>query len=281
MRQKLSAVILSLNEEENISGCLESLKGWVDEIIVCDSFSCDRTVEIAREYTDRVLEHEYTAAGIARNWVIPQASHEWVFVIDCDERVTPELKKELLDILEKGGRGHNGYEIRRETEFFGAMIKHCGWEKEYVTRLFRRDLGRYDERQVHAAIHVEGTTGQIDAPLLHYCYRDWAEYIEILHRYSTWGALELKKQGRKPCWTDMVGRPIIRFFKMFFVRLGFLEGKRGFVLCSLAMFSVFMKYTKLWNMCRLEKLEAGGVKQEPEGKLMRISPCMQAEEEEK
>lgn len=281
MRQKLSAAILSFNEEENIRECLESLKGWVDEIIVCDSFSSDRTVEIAREYTDRVLEHEYKAAGIARNWVIPQASHPWVLVIDCDEQVTPELKTELIDILGKDGRGFDGYEIRRQTEFFGKMIKRCGWGREYVMRLFRRDVGRYDERQVHAAIHVEGATGRIESPLLHYCYRDWSEYVEIFQRYSTWGALELKKKGRKPRWTDMAGRPIIRFFKMFFVRLGFLEGKRGFVLCSLAMFSVFMKYAKLWNMYRVETLEAAGGKQPPEGKLVRISPCMQADKEKR
>ncbi len=252
---KLTVIVTCKNEEKNIRSCLETVK-WADELMVVDSGSTDRTLEIVREYTDRILEHEYINAATQRNWAIPQAAHEWVFIVDSDERVTPELQAEICALM-AGTPEHDGYRIRRRNWFFGVEMPHCGWERDTVLRLFRRGAGRYEDRHVHADMVVDGTVGHLENSFEHRPYRSFDNYLEKFGRYTTWSALDLRARGKRPTFRNLVGRPFFRFFKMFVLRQGFRSGLAGFILSGLAAGSVFMKYAKLWVILRAEAGEEG------------------------
>lgn len=246
MTAKVSALVPTFNEEENLRDCLDSLR-WADEIFVVDSFSQDRTLEIAREFSARVAQHEYLNSAAQKNWAIPQAAHPWVLLVDADERVPQELQKEIRGILEEGPR-FDGYWIRRANHFLGRRMKHCGWETDKVIRLFRRDAARYQEREVHAEITLPGPLPVLRNPLLHYSFRSFRQYWRKMQLYSDWGASQLHREGKRAGWISIALRPIIRFLKMYVLRLGFLDGMHGLVLCTLAAFTVFLKYAKLWEL---------------------------------
>jgi glycosyltransferase involved in cell wall biosynthesis len=245
MRTKLSILIPAFNEEINIRECLESVQ-WADEVMVVDSFSTDRTLEIARPLCHRIIQREYGNSASQKNWAIPQAAHEWVMIVDSDERVTPQLQAEIEGLL-KGGPDGNGYYIRRLNHFWGKPVRHCGWERDKVLRLFKRDMGRYLDREVHADVIIEGPVRTLDSYLLHYTYRSFEQYFKKFHRYTNWGADECIKRGKELRWHHLLLHPPFRFFKMYLLQKGFLDGLAGIILCGLASFSVFMKYARLWE----------------------------------
>lgn len=253
---KLTVIIPCKNEELNIRACLESVK-WADEIFVVDSGSTDRTLEIAREFTERVVSHEYINSATQKNWAIPQATHEWVMIIDCDEQATPTLQAEIQELL-KTPPPLDGYRMARKNYFFRKEIKHCGWDSDAPLRLFKRDLGRYADKHVHADIMIDSArTGLLAGQLIHHTYRSFDQYLETFGRYTTWSALDLKERGRTASLIGLVGRPSWRFFRMYILRRGFLDGKAGLILCTLAAFNVWMRYAKLWLMQRVEAGEDG------------------------
>lgn len=253
---KLTVLVPCFNNEDIIKDCLESVK-WADEIYVVDSGSTDRTREIALEYTDRIVVHEYVNSATQKNWAIPLCSNEWVMVIDTDERATPELQKEIQELF-KNDPPHDGYYIDRQNHFFGIPILTCGWERDDVLRLFKRNLSRYQDRHVHADVVVEGgNIGRLNGKLLHYTYKSFDQYLEKFGRYTTWSAKDLLKNGKKPTVANLLFRPMFRFFKMFVLRKGFKDGVAGLILCGLAAMSVFMKYAKLWGMLLEEKNKNG------------------------
>lgn len=253
---KLTVIVPCKNEERNIRDCLETVK-WADEIFVVDSGSTDRTMEIAREYTSRVVSHAYVNSATQKNWAIPQASHEWVLVIDCDERATPELQEEIRRLMQ-AEPSMDGYRIFRKNWFFGKKIDHCGWDGDDVLRLFRRDAGRYEDKHVHANVMIpSGKVGVLGGTLEHHTYYSFDQYLENFTRYTTWGALDLKKRGKRPTVWNLTARPLWRFFRQFVLRRGFQDGLPGLILCGLAAFNVFMKYAKLWAILRAERGEKG------------------------
>jgi glycosyltransferase involved in cell wall biosynthesis len=246
MTEKITALVPTLDEEENLRDCLASV-AWADEIFVVDSGSADRTLEIAREFGARVVQHEYVNSAAQKNWAIPQAAHAWVLLVDADERVTPELRDEIRGILAREEK-FDGYWIRRANHFLGRRMNHCGWETDKVIRLFHRDKGRYQEREVHAEIDLPGPLPILRHPLLHYSFRSFRQYWRKMQLYSDWGASQLHKEGKRSGWVSIGLRPPLRFLKMYVARLGFLDGIHGLVLCMLAAFSVFLKYAKLWEL---------------------------------
>ena len=245
MRKPLSILIPTFNEEQNIRDCLESVK-WADEIFVVDSFSQDGTLDICREYTDRIVQHEYVNSATQKNWAIPQTAHEWVMIVDADERVSPELVESIEEVLENPAM-YDAFYVKRESFFLDKLIKHAGWERDYVLRLFNKTRGRYQDREVHACIEVEGAQGYLKGPLWHYTYRSLDQYFEKFNRYTRWAAGDLETAGRHATWTNLALRPFMRFLKMSILRRGFLDGTHGLVLSMLAAFSVFMKYARLWE----------------------------------
>ncbi len=252
----LTVLVPCKNEEANLQACLDTVS-WADELFVVDSGSTDRSREIAREYTDRVVEHPYVNSATQKNWAIPQARHEWVLVIDCDERASPELQQEIQALL-AGTPDQDGYVIRRQNWFFGKPIRHCGWDADDVLRLFKRDFGRYEDKHVHANVIVStGRVGRLQGRLAHHTYRSFDQYLEKFGRYTTWGALDLRDRGKHATPWDLATRPAFRFVRQYVLRQGFRDGTAGLILCGLAAFNVFVKYAKLWAIRRAEAGEPG------------------------
>jgi glycosyltransferase involved in cell wall biosynthesis len=266
-RRPLTALIPTYNEETTLRACLESVR-FADEVLVVDSFSTDATLDIARAFGARILQHEYVYSARQKNWAIPRATHEWVLLVDADERVTPELRDEMLQVLHDGPRC-DGYWIRRRNHFLGRPMRHCGWDRDTVIRLFRRDAARYQDRRVHAEIDLPGPLPTLRHPLNHFTFRSFGQYWRKLQLYSEWGAAQLFAEGRRAGALDILGRPLTRFLKMYLLRLGFLEGRHGLVLSMLAAFSVYLKYARLWEMEMLESSRDVPPRVEAAGPLVR------------
>ncbi len=251
---QLSVVIITFNEEDNIRACLESVK-WADEIVVVDSNSIDKTIEICREYTDKVYVEEWRGYGRQKNLAIERASHPWILNIDADERVTTELKIEMAGVLGKDRGEIDGYYMPRKNFFLGRWIRYCGWYPDYNLRLFRNGKGFFNEREVHESLKIEGKTAYLMHPIEHYTYRSISEYLQRMDRYSGLAAQEMFRAGRRAGFLDLLIRPELTFLKMYLLKMGFLEGYRGLILSCLYTAYTFSKYARLWEM--------GEVKDEP------------------
>ncbi|HBG46959.1 MAG TPA: glycosyltransferase family 2 protein [Deltaproteobacteria bacterium] len=241
---RLTVTIIALNEEANIRGCLESVK-WADEIIVSDSGSDDRTVDICREYGARVFNDEWLGFGRQKNLAGDRASGDWILNIDADERVTPGLKEEILEAMAGGAKG---YYVPRKNYFGDRWIRHCGWWPDYNLRLYRKGSGRFTDRYVHERVEVKGPTAKLKSPLEHRTYKDVSDYLGRMERYSTLAAEEMLNQGRNAGITDILLRPSFTFFKMYVLRRGFLDGTAGVILSILYASYTLAKYAKLWEM---------------------------------
>lgn len=245
----LSVVIITLNEEENIGGCLQSV-AWADEIVVVDSGSTDRTVDICRKYTDKVFVEGWKGYGRQKNLAIERVKGGWILNVDADERVTPGLREEIEDVLRGKRSGYDGFYIPRKNFFMGRWIKRCGWYPDYTLRLFKKGKGCFNERKVHEAVRVEGDTGYLKHPLEHYTYKGVSDYLRRMERYSSLAAEEMLKEGKKTGLFDLLIRPGLTFLKMYLLKLGFLEGYRGLILSGLYASYTFSKYARLWEMGR-------------------------------
>lgn len=246
---RISVIIITLNEERNITACLESVT-WADEIIVLDSGSTDRTVELARRFTQSVHNVEWKGYGSTRNIGLDRATGEWVLWLDADERVPADLAEEIRAVVRQDNPACTGYDVARRAFFLGKWIRHCGWYPGRVVRLFRRGRARFNDSRVHEQIVVEGDIGRLHNDLLHYTDRDLEHYFRKFNRYTTLAAQDLHANGKTANVLDMVFRPPFMFFKMYVLRLGCLDGVHGFVLCVVSSAYVFAKYAKLWELSR-------------------------------
>ena len=240
--KKISVTIIVLNEEAKIGDCLKSLD-WADEIIVSDSGSTDRTVEICESYGAAVYSDAWEGFGKQKNLCAERAKNGWVFNIDADERVTPGLREEILSAVKNSRK--NGYCIPRKNHFAGTWVKHCGWYPDYCLRLYLKKFGSFSERMVHEAVQLQGSKGYLKNPLIHLTYSCVAEYKTRAERYSDLGAKEMYANGRRARSTDATLRPLFTFFKMYIIRLGFLDGALGFKLSKLYAGYTRDKYEKL------------------------------------
>lgn len=246
--KKLSVVIIARNEEANLPRCLGSVK-WADEILVGDSGSTDRTVEIARSYGARIVTYEWTGFGPAKQIVSEQAEGEWILSLDADEEVTDKLAEEIKAAV-GSDQGAVGYNIRRRTLFLGRWMYHGGWYPDWVTRLYRRESGRISGYAVHEGIAVDGPTARMNNDLLHYSYPTLEIYLQKLNRYTTLAAQEAIGRGQTASLWHIVVNPFAKFIKQYVLRAGFLDGTEGFVLAVLSAGYVVIKYTKLWQLQR-------------------------------
>jgi len=251
-RPRVSAIITTFNEEANIAGCIESLL-WCDEILLVDSFSTDRTPEIAQRY-DKVRFHQRTYFGSAaqKNWAMDQVETPWLLVVDADERVPEPLAREIAAAV--GSAGARAFGIRRRNFFLGREIRHSGWSTDRVVRLLERDAARYPKRRVHADLTPEGPTPTLVEPLIHQTCRSLDQYLEKIQRYAVWGAADVFRSGRRAGAVELVFRPMWRFFRMYVVQAGFLDGRHGLVLCGLQAWSVFLKWARVWEWDRFRRL---------------------------
>jgi len=239
----VTAVIPTLNEANQIADCVRTVT-WADEVIVADGGSSDETPRAAAAAGAKVLQGSWRTIAAQRNAAIAAARNTWVLAVDADERVGPDLAAEIDATVQ--APTHRAYAVRRANSYAGRTIRFGGWGDDWVVRLFHRDR-RYVERRVHEHLERGDDVGKLRAPLLHTPYRDLSHYLEKLDRYATWGAEELAERGRRAHLADILLRPPARFFTMYVLRLGLLDGWRGAVLSGLSAVSVFLKYVRLWE----------------------------------
>lgn len=248
-RPFLSVCIITGNEEKDIARCLESVK-FADEIVVVDSFSTDRTVEIASTFTDRVFQHRWMGyigqKAIARNL----ARGEWILFVDADEAVSDELRKEIVSTLGAGvSENIAGFDFPRQVWYLHRWIRHGDWYPDAKLRLFRKERGHCCGTEPHERIDVDGDVAHLSAPLLHYTYDDIADQLSTVNRFSTISSKNEKLLSR-PTF-DLVWRillhPPFRFFRCYFVKKGFLDGMAGLVIAVTIAFGTFIKYAKVWE----------------------------------
>lgn len=243
----LSVIVITRNEENNIEECLQSVV-WANDIIVVDAKSNDRTVELTKRFTSKVFVKEWLGFAAAKNFALDQAANEWVLWLDADERVIPKLAEEIKKIVQGSKVAYNGFEMARRAYFLGKWIKNCGWYPGYVTRLFRRTTGRFNESRVHERLGIRGPIGRLQYDLLHYTDQNLFHYFSKFNRYTSLAAEDLAEAGKIFSLYDVLTRPPFLFFKMYILRLGFRDGMHGLILSLLSAAYVFVKYAKLWEI---------------------------------
>lgn len=243
----LSVIVITRNEERNVSDCLETVR-WASEIVIVDSGSVDRTVEIARRFTQKIFIRPWDGFASAKSFALQQCTGDWILWLDADERVTKELTAEIQSVIEKNDTPLAAFEFPRKAFFLGRWIKHCGWYPGYVSRLFKRTAGTFSDSKVHERLDVQGSVGRLNADLLHYTDPNLSHYFEKLNRYTTLAAEELGEKGSGVSLIHMIVRPFWVFVRMYIFKRGFLDGMEGFILSVLSACYVFTKYAKLWEL---------------------------------
>jgi len=254
-RVKLSAFIITLNEERRIRDCLESLN-FCDEIVVVDSFSTDRTREIAESYNSKVIKREWTNFRDQKNFALMQCSNQWVLLIDADERVSPELRDSIEKILKRkinstAGDRIVGYELHRVVFFLGRWWRGTGWKDEYVLRLFRREKISWSEATIHEKVIPNGKVQKLKGELHHYSFDNISDQVHKLLRYARLAAQEYK--GPKVGVLRLIFSPLVRFTKFYLINLGVLAGVAGFIVAINEAFYTFLKYAIVWEIQRIKK----------------------------
>ena len=245
-RPELSVLVTTYNEEDNIAACLDSLS-WGDQILVVDSFSDDRTPEIVRGYESvELLQRTYYGAAAQKNWAMERCRGEWILIFDADERCTPELRREIEELLESGPR-HNAYTIRRRCFFLGKPIRYSGWQRDQVVRLVRKGTASYPNRRVHADMITDGPAPLLRNRMDHYMVEDFHDYLHRMVKYARWGAAQGWRDGRSSGPLEVFGRPLWRFVRTYFFQRGILDGLMGLVFCLLQSFTTYMKWSLLWS----------------------------------
>jgi glycosyltransferase involved in cell wall biosynthesis len=272
MSAPVSVLIPTLNEEANLPACLASVQ-FADEVFVLDSFSTDRTLEVARAHGACVVQHAFESYSRQKNWALDKLPfrHPWVLIVDADERVTPELRAEI-EIVLTAEAACDGYYLNRRFIFLGTWIRHAGWYPSWNLRLFRHALGRYDDREVHEHVVLNGRVGYLRHDLLHDDVRGLEAFVARHNRYSSLEArarykaevgaadrarlplsvfaspVQRKRFLRERVWPGMPAKPLALFFYMYVVRRGFLDGRAGLALCVFHAFQEFMVGLKLGEL---------------------------------
>jgi (heptosyl)LPS beta-1,4-glucosyltransferase len=243
----LSAVLIVKNEEKNLVTCLEKLR-WVDEIIVFDSGSTDKTRDVARQFTSHVyVEDDWQGFGIQRQRAQARASGDWILMVDADEHVTDELRQEIQQVVKENDQ-NKVYEVPRLSWCFGGFIRHSGWYPDYIVRLYPRQVAHYGPERVHEKLNYEQTIEviRLKGDLLHYTYRDLEHYlVKSAHYAREWSEQRVAKGKTTTIMTGLL-HGLGCFVKMYIIHAGFLDGRQGFLLAILSSHSTFVKYADLW-----------------------------------
>ena len=245
---RLSVAVITLNEAHQLRRCLEST-AWADELVVVDAESQDKTVQVAREFTDRVLVRPWAGFAAQKNFALDQCAGEWILSLDADEEAAPELRAEIMTTI-AGAQAHDGYAVRRQNVFLDRWIRHGGLYPDWQVRLFRRGRGRFEERAVHESVSVKGSLGRLSGHLVHRSYEGVSDFVERANRYSSLAAEQMIREGRRVRAGELVLKPLGRFLSMYLLRRGFLDGRRGLLLASLYAYYVFMRSAKVWEVTR-------------------------------
>jgi glycosyltransferase involved in cell wall biosynthesis len=244
-RMPVSCCIICYNEEANIRRCLESVK-WCDEIVVVDSFSTDRTMEICREYTDRIIQRPWPGYVEQKRFALSQATHEWVLNVDADEEVSPELQCEVLAVLQRNDPAVDGFYIPRLVYYLGRWWWH-GWYPGYRLRLFRKAKVRWGGVNPHEKVLLRGQADHLRGDLYHYTYEDISDHLNALNHLTEVASHEMRRRGKYLTLSHLLWHPLWRFLRFYIVRGCFRDGAPGFFVAVTSAFYVFLKYAKLWE----------------------------------
>ena len=241
----LSVILITKNEEANLKDCLESVS-FANEIIVVDSQSSDKTQEIAKSFGAKLeITADWPGFGPQKNRALNLATQEWVLSIDADERVTPELKKEILAVI-SSKESANCYAIPRSSWYCGRFMKHSGWYPDYVDRLFKRGTAKFSDHLVHERLLPSGSVGQLQNHFLHYSFKDFSQVLKKIDTYSTASAEQAYLKGKRSSVGKAVGHGLWAFFRTYVLRLGFLDGAQGLALAISNAEGTYYRYIKIW-----------------------------------
>jgi len=239
----ITAIIPTRNEAHNIIEAIKSVN-FADEIMIVDSFSTDNTITLAKQLAHKVIQREYENSASQKNWAIPQAKYPWIFLLDADERITPGLRDEIIETVNKN-ENISGFWIKRQNYFMGKEVRFSGWQGDKVIRLFKRDECKYENKHVHAEIISDGNISILKNKLLHNTYISKEAYQKKLERYAKWQAKDYDKKIIKITPFHTFLKPMIRFLKHYFLQLGILDGYVGFIISSYQAKAVAMRYKYL------------------------------------
>ncbi|MCG8333103.1 MAG: glycosyltransferase family 2 protein [Proteobacteria bacterium] len=248
----ISAAVITLNEEKNIRDCLTSLS-WVDEIIVVDSLSPDKTKEIAESMGAKVIDQAFLGHVKQKQLAVDSCTHDWVIALDADERVTDSLRDEIASLFRNTNESDllHGYSVARKSFHLGRWIMHGGWYPDRNIRLFNRKAGYWTGTNPHDVITVEGKAGHLKSALEHYVFNDLKHNVQTNNSYSSISARILFEENKKPSLLKLLFKPFGKFIETYVVKRGFLDGMPGFIIAVGAAYSMFLKYAKLWEHYRL------------------------------
>jgi glycosyltransferase involved in cell wall biosynthesis len=242
----ISAIIITYNEERNIRACLQSLRDWVDEIVVVDSASTDATVAIAQEFGAVVKQtQDWPGFGPQKNRALSLATSEWVLSIDADEQITPELAIEIQQVMRAQYEGQ-AFEIPRSSSYCGRFMQHSGWYPDYVLRLFKRGRAQFSNDLVHERVTTEDQIAKLSCPLLHYSFNNFSQVLKKIDAYSEASALQAYKKGRRANVFTAVGHGLWSFIKTYFFKAGFLDGQHGLALAISNAEGSYYRHLKIW-----------------------------------
>lgn len=250
---KVSVYMITYNNEETVERALKSVT-WADEVVIVDSFSNDRTVEIGRKFTDKLFQRKWPGHRDQYQYAADLTNHEWIMFVDADEEVSPELADEIREVLEGKGEGVDGFFVYRRTFYLGRWIRYGGWYPDGEIRLYRRSKGRW-EGGLHARVVVNGRVQALKNLYYHYTYRDISDQIQTIDKYSRIAAEDMVKQREKFSLFKLLFHPPFRFIKEYFFKSGFRDGLPGLVIAVSTTYYVFIKYAKLWERVRAPRGE--------------------------
>jgi glycosyltransferase involved in cell wall biosynthesis len=244
---RVTAIVITFNEAANIEAALASLS-FANEILVVDSESSDETVALARRFTDRVIVRPWPGYIAQKNFAAAQASHDWIFSLDADERVTPALADEIKAAIATPSKAA-GYRVPRVTFHLGRWMRSTDWYPDYQLRLYDRRQGRWSGRYVHESVKTDGRVGDLRSELQHYAYRDLAHHFQTMDRYTTLAARQMFEDGRRAGLLDLLIHPPAAFFRNYILRGGIRDGVPGLIVSAMNARYVGLKFAKLWELC--------------------------------
>ncbi|TXT35734.1 MAG: b-1 4-glucosyltransferase [Comamonadaceae bacterium] len=248
---RLSVIVITHNEQANIGDCLQGLD-FADEVIVVDSTSTDQTADIARAWGAQVhVTPDWPGFGPQKNRALALAQGQWVLSLDADERVTPDLRREILGVLEQT-HGPEVYRFPRRSSYCGQFMLHSGWSPDWVVRLFQRGSAQFSDDLVHEKLLVKGKMGELKSPLMHLSFPDFESVLDKANRYSTAGAVAMRAKGRCASLWGAIGHGVWAFFRTYVLRRGFLDGQLGLALAISNAEGTYYRYAKRWLMSRHE-----------------------------
>ncbi len=248
--EKLSVSIICTNEEKNIGECIRSVL-WADEVIVVDGFSTDKTIQIASIFNVKIYQNKWEGFAKQREFTLSKCSNEWVFSIDADERCTPELEKEIREIISSDSK-INGYKIPRKSFFLGKWVKYCGWYPGLQLRLFRKSSVKVAGRLVHECYLLDGEPGNLKNDLMHFTVQSISEYMERVNHYSTLRSMEKFERGNIK-FLNIFFKPIASFIQVYFFKRGFMDGITGLMVVNFHIITNILTIMKIWEMQNTRK----------------------------